>query len=85
MLTARQITEDIKWLLSDAGLDRHPDFKVTTSRVPHGFKTIVYGVSYELARAALTMYFCTRPSAVSQQREYDGFLTVIQDDTGRGV
>jgi hypothetical protein len=75
-LTAKQITEDIKWLLSDAGLDRHPDFKVKTSRKGDRFETVIYAVDAQRALVALADRFKNVPDSSHTIRDFDGYLAV---------
>lgn len=76
MLTAKQITEDIKWLLSDAGLDRHPDFKVKTSRKGDWFESVIYAVDAQRALAALADRFENISGSSHTIRDFDGYLAV---------
>lgn len=52
MTTAKQITEDVKWIMSDVGLDHDFDFKVKTSRKGNRFETVIFAVDAQRDLAA---------------------------------
>ena len=76
--TAKGTTEDITWLMQDAGLDRAPGFKVQTKTVKNALVTVVYDVSADRAREALSVWAENHPLAVFENRVFDGFLSITQ-------
>lgn len=64
MLKPGSITSDIKWLLSDAGLDWHARYKVTTGSLLTAYATRIVGVSHPAAVDALKEYMANTPGSV---------------------
>jgi hypothetical protein len=80
-MTARQITEDIRWIMEDNLLDRAYNFRVKTSRKGDLFETTILGVQADLAKAALSLYLANRPAAATRVRDDYCDLVVVQPAT----
>lgn len=76
---AKAATEDIKWLLSNAGLDGDYGFKVRTKTVKDKFVTTIYHVRLEKAREALAAYAQNHGAVFGIVFDgYADWLTVVQ-------
>jgi hypothetical protein len=80
-VNAKQITEDIRWIMEDNRLDRRAAFKVKTSRKGDVFETTIFGVHAVAAMDALAERLKNIPDATTRIRENDNYLVVIHPAT----